>query len=195
MAALRRQSGRSVSSSLPRPILVLRATDGSPLHCSLAIVLPIGGARPATPRIRSVTKSRPGGAARSPPKEPQKVDEFAEAAACHQRPGRQPECVWARPPCGEPACGATISIPRSAISISTTASAARRPYPGDASAACILHGRQDRSEGGRQPEGAVHACWINPAHRRRPLPPPAARRRARPDTTEQSAAGSERPDG
>ena len=78
-------------------------------------------------------------------------------------------------------CGATTSTRPSAISTSTTASAARARHIQATFRCLILHGNGIDPKAADSLNGRVHACWINPGRRlRRRRPPAAAARRLRP---------------
>ena len=118
-----------------------------------------------------------------------KTDEFVEAAAGHQRPGRKPRMRLARPPGGSPDVagrpGYRVPPPRSLRPVRLP----RRPCPGGLPLPDPLR-RTDRPQGARKPWTAASTSAGStrapsprlprrPTRRRR-LRPPATRRRHRP---------------
>ncbi len=128
-----------------------------------------------------------------PAKEPQKVDEYAEAAEGAWRPGRQSRMRLAGPPGGQPAVAR-----RSRYRLPPSRSLRpfrlpERPYPGDLPLPDSAR-QQHRPQGRRQPQRPGPACWINPTRRpRRRRPPPPPPFQARPRTASARPARRVRP--
>ena len=112
-----------------------------------------------------------------------KTDEFVEAAAGHQRPGRKPGMRLARPPRGAPDVARRpryrLPPPRPLRPVRLP----RRPCPGDLPLPDPFW-RPDRPQGAEKPDSRVHACWINPGAQ----PQAAAARQLRAPATAGNAA-------
>ena len=122
----------------------------------LCLALGLAAASPASlaaPALAQNTDAKPADQApangQEPAKEPQKVDEFAEAQKALGGPAGSPECVWLGRR-GQPVWHDDL-IPPSAISTFTTVSAPERPYPGNFPLPAPAF-QQYRSEGRRQPQ-------------------------------------------
>ena len=116
---------------------------------------------------------KPPAAGQETAKEPQKIDEFAEAQRTLSGPAGNPECVW---------------LGRRVVSLLwrddlDTAFRHLDLYdrfgcPGghiQATFRClILHGNTIDPKAADSLNGRVHACWINPLMPAPPPPPPAA---------------------
>jgi hypothetical protein len=116
---------------------------------------------------------KPPAAGQEPAKEPQKVDEFAEAQRAVSGPAGNPECVW---------------LGRRVVNLlwrDDLDTAFRHLDLYDrfgcpsahiqASFRClILHGNNIDPKAADSLNGRIHACWINPAAPAMPPPPPAA---------------------
>ena len=119
---------------------------------------------------------KPPAAGQEPAKEPQKVDEFAEAQRAVSGPAGNPECVW---------------LGRRVVNLlwrDDLDTAFRHLDLYDrfgcpsahiqASFRClILHGNNIDPKAADSLNGRIHACWINPAAPA--MPPPAPPRRIR----------------
>jgi len=116
---------------------------------------------------------KPPAAGQEQAKEPQKVDEFAEAQRAVSGPAGNPECVW---------------LGRRVVNLlwrDDLDTAFRHLDLYDrfgcpsahiqASFRClILHGNNIDPKAADSLNGRIHACWINPAAPAMPPPPPAA---------------------
>ena len=121
----------------------------------------------------------------TPPKKARRKSTRSPRRPGPDRPGRQPGMRLARPPGRRACCGATISIPPSAISTFTTASAARARHI-QATFRCLVRQGNIDPKAQESLNGRVHACWLNPASSlpataaAPPAQAPAATRRNRP---------------